>query len=334
MASPPAPLEGNGRAAPTRVGLPTHPDPRFHPFPRPYVPVAAGPGRSSGWGLSAFLLLLTFATTLLTGIGFEAGARGLPIGGLSEILERPSILLLGLPYSLSLLAILGTHEMGHYLACVRYGIQATPPYFIPSPLLFGTFGAFIRIRAPITDRRALFDIGIAGPLAGFAVALPVIAWGVLTAEWRPEAPGAGGLYLGDCLATRILVALVAEPPPAPSGYVFTFGGMAMAGWVGLLATALNLLPVGQLDGGHIAYAVSQRFHRWASRLSLGAFVALGLAVNESWLFWATLLILFSPRHPRLLDESGRLPPVRLVLAALAALILAACFIPDPLRPAL
>jgi membrane-associated protease RseP (regulator of RpoE activity) len=333
MTPPPAPPEGNGSAAPAPPGLPIHADPFRHPISRPGVPAPPRPGRPRGWGLSLVLLLLTFATTLLTGIGFEAGARGLSIGSLTEILERPSILLLGLPYSLSLLAILGTHEMGHYLACVRYGIDATPPYFIPSPLLFGTFGAFIRIRAPITDRRALFDIGIAGPLAGFAVALPVIAWGILTAEWRPEIPGEGGLYLGDCLATRILVAFVAEPPPAPDGYVFTFGGMAMAGWVGLLATALNLLPVGQLDGGHIAYAVSQRFHRWASRLSLGIFVALGLVINESWLFWATLLVLFSPRHPRLIDESGRLATARLALAALAVLILAACFIPDPLRPA-
>jgi len=283
--------------------------------------------------MSIALFAVTSATTLLTGILFEAGSRGIAIQGLRQIIEEPSLLLLGVPYCFGILAILGTHEMGHYIACRRYGIDATPPYFLPSPpgMLFGTFGAFIRIRAPITDRRALFDIGVAGPLAGFAVAVPVLLWGLSTSAWSPDIPTAGGMYLGDSLATRFLTAHFVEPPPEPTGYVFAFSSVAMAGWLGFWATALNLLPVGQLDGGHIAYAVSGRFHTIVSRLSLGAFVALGLMVNEQWLFWATVLILLSPRHPVLVDEGRRLSAGRLAVAALAGFVLLISFIPDPIR---
>jgi membrane-associated protease RseP (regulator of RpoE activity) len=306
------------------------PTPESAPGPAAEIPRRAG----RGWRLPALFFAVTCVTTLLTGVEFEAPSRGIEIQSYSQILAQPSLLLLGLPYALSILAILGTHEMGHYVACRRYGIDATPPYFLPSPpgLLFGTFGAFIRIRAPITDRRALFDIGVAGPLAGFAVAIPVMIVGVMTSAWRPDLPSASGLYLGDCLFTRLLTAWLVAPPPEPTGYVFAFGSIAMAGWVGLLATALNLLPVGQLDGGHIAYAVSGRFHTFMSRLCLVAFVVMGLRINESWLFWATVLIFLSPRHPALLDESRRLSPARLMVAALAAIVLVISFIPSPIRP--
>jgi membrane-associated protease RseP (regulator of RpoE activity) len=284
-----------------------------------------------GWLISSALLLVTFVTTMLRGAAWEAPASGLPF---SEILAQPALLVLGLPYSLSLLAILGTHEMGHYLACRRYGIEATPPYFLPSPphLLFGTFGAFIRIRAPITNRRALFDIGVAGPLAGAAVAVPILLLGIANSGWQPDrAFGPGDHLLGGSLLVRFVVGWLAPPAPAPEGYTFVFGSLAMAGWVGFLATALNLLPVGQLDGGHIAYAISRKFHLWISRVSLGGFVVLGLLVNEAWLFWATLLIFFSPLHPRLIDEEGRLPLGRFMVAGLAGLLLLLSFVPDPIR---
>jgi len=289
-----------------------------------------------GWRLSFFLFLITGFTTLLTGVGFEAASRGIDLPDLFTILTSPSLLLLGVPYAVALLGILGTHEMGHYLACRWYGIDATPPYFLPSPpgALFGTFGAFIRIRAPITNRRALFDIGVAGPLAGFAVTIPVILLGLSMSAWRPDVATPGGYYLGDCLLTRLLTERFVAPPPQPTGYVFAFGSVAMAGWVGLLATALNLLPVGQLDGGHIAYAVSRRMHTVVSRLGLAGFVILGLSVNESWLFWATVLIFLSPKHPPLVDETGRLAPVRLLVAILAGIVLLVCFIPSPIRPVL
>jgi membrane-associated protease RseP (regulator of RpoE activity) len=295
-----------------------------------------------GWRLAIFLFLVTCATTLLTGVMFEAPSGGSesldPFQRLQEVLvaimAQPSLVLLGVPYASCVLAILGTHEMGHYIACRKYGIDATPPYFLPSPPggIFGTFGAFIRIRAPITDRKALFDIGVAGPLAGFAVAVPVMILGITMSGWRPEPPGAGGYAFGDCLLVRALTDWLAAPPPAPTGYVFEIGSVAMAGWVGLLATALNLLPVGQLDGGHIAYALSRRFHTIVSRLCLAGFVVLGLWINESWLFWATVLVFLSPRHPLLQDESRPLSPARLAVAILAGLILLVSFIPSPIRP--
>jgi membrane-associated protease RseP (regulator of RpoE activity) len=286
-----------------------------------------------GWRLAIALFFVTFITTLMTGMLMEADARGIVIHGLGHLMASPSLLLLGLPYSLSVMGILGTHEMGHYLACRKHGIDATPPYFLPSPpmFLFGTFGAFIRIRAPITSRKVLFDIGVAGPLAGFVVAIPVLIWGTLTSAWRPESADFGGLYLGDCLATRWLTAFVAAPPPEPTGYVFTLSSVGMAGWFGLLATGLNLLPIGQLDGGHIAYAVSRSFHKIMSRLCLAGFVLLGLLVNESWLFWATVMVLLSPRHPLLIEEEKPLSRTRLAVAALAFVILAVSFIPDMAR---
>ncbi len=255
---------------------------------------------------------------------------------MGALVEQPGLLLLGLPYSLSLLAILGTHEMGHYGACRRYGIDATPPYFLPSPplMLFGTFGAFIRIRAPITDRRALFDIGVAGPLAGAAVAIPVFLMGVLSSAWVPDpglVEGVQTYRFGDSLLVHLFEGWLIPPPPAPEGFVLAQSSIILAGWVGFLATALNLLPVGQLDGGHIAYAVSPRMHRWLSWVSIAAFVSLGLLVNEAWLFWATLLIFFSPRHPRLLDEGSRLSRGRRLVAVLAGVLHVACFVPDPVR---
>jgi membrane-associated protease RseP (regulator of RpoE activity) len=289
--------------------------------------------RPSRWRLSIALLFVTFFTTLLTGMRFEAGVRGVDLGE-HDLFGEPSLLLLGLPYALSILAILGTHELGHYLACRHYGVDATPPFFLPAPplFLFGTFGAFIRIRAPITNRRVLFDVGVAGPLAGFVVAVPVMILGVMQSGWRPLDPTPGGMWLGDCLFTKIVTGWLAGPPPAPEGWSFSFSSMAIAGWVGFLATALNLLPVGQLDGGHIAYAVSRRLHRVASRFCLVAFVVMGLTVNESWLFWATVMVLFSPRHPPLVDEHAPLSRGRLAVALLAAIIFAVAFIPDPLRP--
>lgn len=277
------------------------------------------------------MFLATFATTTYFGVAFEVGLRGIPVSSLSEIFREPGLLLYGLPYSLSVLAILGCHEMGHYLACLRYRIDATPPFFLPSPFPIGTFGAFIRIKEPISDRKALFDIGVAGPLAGFVVAVPVLVLGVLGSAWVPYQPDQGGLTLGDCLATRLLVAFVAAPPPAAHGYVFSFGGMAMAGWVGLLATAVNLLPVGQLDGGHMAYAISPRLHAWTSRIALGGFVLLGITVHEVWLFWATVLILLNPRHPRLIEEREALSPARLAVAAIGAAVFVLSFIPSPLK---
>lgn len=279
--------------------------------------------------LHLILFFSTLYTVTLTGAFSEADRLDLDpsvLGG--NLLIDPTFLALGLSYSLCLFAILGVHEMGHYLACRYYRVDASLPYFLPSvPFLIGTFGAFIRIRDPIPNRKVLFDVGVAGPLAGFAVTVPVLLYGVLNAE-PVTIDTAGDLSVGVPLLIEWLLSWMA--PPLQPGQSYYLSGPLMAGWVGCMATALNLLPIGQLDGGHISYAISGRFHRLFSMIFLVAFVALGLFVFPGWLFLATLLIMFGPQHPPLLDESPGLSRGRLLLAAVSLVILIVCFIAKPL----
>lgn len=275
--------------------------------------------------LNLVLLVSTFYTLTLGGALNESARLSLDptiTGGLFSF----AFLKLGLGYSLCLLAILGVHEMGHYLACRYYGVDASLPYFLPSlPIPIGTFGAFIRIRAPIPDRKVLFDIGLAGPLAGFVVTVPVLVYGLVTAE--PVPIPASAQAIGDPLLLSWLVPLLV--PHIREGYDIILSGPLMAGWVGCLATAINLFPIGQLDGGHVCYAISGRFHRVASITTLAGFIGMGLLVYPGWLFFATLLIVFSPRHPPVIDEREGLSTGRLVLAGVAFLVLIICFIPRP-----
>ena len=277
-----------------------------------------------GWGAVHLMLFLAtaYTTTLAGALYLAADLESLD----PRLLMDPGFLVLGLPYSLCLLAILGVHEMGHYLACRKYGVAASLPYFIPSiPFPIGTFGAFIRIRAPIPNRNVLFDIGVAGPIAGFLVAVPVLVYGIMTAHPIPMPDTA--VSIDEPLILIWLSALLA--PPVPDGYAVMLSGPLMAGWVGCLATAINLFPVGQLDGGHVCFALSARFHRVSSILALIVFVVLGLLMFPGWLFFATLLVMFGPRHPPVVDGSVRLSRGRMLVAALALLMLILCFIPVP-----
>jgi membrane-associated protease RseP (regulator of RpoE activity) len=229
--------------------------------------------------------------------------------------------------------------MGHYLACRRYGVPCTLPYFIPVPLAFGTFGALIRIRGAIPDRRALFDIGIAGPLAGFVPTVAVLAYGVATAEAVPvsEPVAEGSLLFGDSLLLLVLLDALA---PAGSGGLHV-SSVFVAGWLGMLATALNLFPVGQLDGGHVVYAFSRRVHRLVSRLTVVAMLLLvgasalrSLVLDRplpSLLLWTVVLLLLGSRHPPVLDERRSLGRGRVLVAVLGLLVFVLCFMPDPLR---
>lgn len=277
-----------------------------------------------GWVLVHILLFLaTLYTTTLTGALVQA--TELDSFSARQLMD-PAFLAQGLPYSLCLLTILGVHEMGHYLACRWYGVAASLPYFIPSiPFPIGTFGAFIRIRAPIPNRNVLFDIGVAGPIAGFVIALPVLVYGILTSQAIPMPETA--ISIDEPLILIWLSAWLA--PPIQDGYAVILSGPLMAGWVGCLATAINLFPVGQLDGGHVCYAVSARFHRISSFIALIVFVVLGLLMFPGWLFFATLLVMFGPRHPPVVDGSQPLSRGRMVVAALSFLILIVCFIPRP-----
>ncbi|UCF66173.1 MAG: site-2 protease family protein [Acidobacteriota bacterium] len=245
----------------------------------------------------------------------------------------------GLPYAGTLLVFFLAHEMGHYVACRLYGVACTLPYFIPSPpyLLFGTFGAVIRIRGTIPHRRALFDIGIAGPLAGFAVAVPVLAWGLLRSRVAdPTPPGAVGAYAiyGDSLLTFGLTEMLR---PDAAGQQLLADPVFVAGWLGLLATAMNLIPAGQFDGGHIIYALTPRWHRVVSLssamflIALVATIALRLGEPSAWSAWAIVVFVLGRHHPPLPNEQPGLGFTRIVLAILALGILALCFMPSPIR---
>ena len=273
------------------------------------------------------LLGLTAYTMTLNGAGVASpGPAG--EGFFDRDLLDPSFLWLGASYALALMAILGAHEMGHYVACRIYRVDASLPYFLPGPPFpigfLGTFGAFIRIRSRFTDRNALFDIGIAGPIAGLVVAIPVLLYGLATAQ-TPEI-GANMSRVDVPLLWRLLSVLL---PAVPEGHGRILSGPLMAGYIGCLATAMNLLPIGQLDGGHVLYALSARLHRSASILSLVALTIMGILFFPGWLFFATLLVLVTPWHPPVLDETIPLSFGRRLVSLVGLCMLVFCFIVDP-----
>ena len=303
------------------------------PFTENYVPPGPPrPPRPSRWHL--ILFLLTVVTTILAGAEHFASFH-IDFGSRAPDLSTTRFLLNGLWYSASILAILGAHEFGHYYACRLYRVDASLPYFLPAPLpLTGTLGAFIRIRQPIPGKRELFDIGIAGPIAGFIVAIPVLLVGMsLSRVTALPADTRGFLELGEPLLFKAAAWLFWGTPP--EGYSINLHPMAFAAWFGLLATALNLFPIGQLDGGHIAYAV---LGRKSTLVTLGTVACLvGLTfVSSSWIVWTVLtvvmLISFGPRHPRTVDEDVPLDRTRLWLAAAALVMFIICFTPTPIEP--
>jgi membrane-associated protease RseP (regulator of RpoE activity) len=244
------------------------------------------------------------------------------------LLAQPRAWVGGLAFSLTLLAILLAHEMGHYLACMRYGLDASLPYFMPFPSLIGTLGAFIRIRSPIYSRRVLFDIGIAGPLAGFALTLPAAVAGFAMSRVVTGIAAQSDLAFGTPPLFAILQAIFFPGTPAAD---LSLHPVARAAWVGVFATALNLLPIGQLDGGHIVYALFGDRHLILSRIFTLALVPLGL-LYWPWLLWAAILFFFGSRHPAVYDLAD-LGPVRKRLAAAALAIFLLCFMLAPIETA-
>ena len=305
------------------------------------VPEVRAP-RQRYW-LHALLLVATCFTTLVVGARMQHNfALGRPafwlddsdsLFGMPWALRDPARLLLGIPFAGTLMLILLAHEMGHYLYCKRYGVWATLPSFIPAPTLIGTFGAFIRIRSPIRSRTALFDIGIAGPIAGFMVALPVL---VVSLGWSHAIhPGIGPpIYeLGYPLIFQWVHYLLASmnlihgPAALPLDHVLLHP-TAIAAWVGMFATSLNLLPGGQLDGGHIVFAIAPRAHKFISRLTILILLPMAYYLWSGWLVWAILLWLSSFRHPQV-AEWPRVSGGRSWLAVLALLMLALTLTPAP-----
>ncbi len=249
---------------------------------------------------------------------------------IAAVWTHPAMLSIGLAFSLSALLILLCHEMGHYAACRFYGIPCTPPFFLPVPFNFGTFGAFIRIKAPIHSKRQLFDIGIAGPLAGFVALVPFLLYGIAKSQPAPLPGTHGGslLYLGHCLAIELATWLFHGR--LAKGMVLNLHPVAIAAWLGLFATSLNLIPLGQLDGGHILYAATGRLQR---RLALPLWLGLGLLgfYWPGWWLWCVIVLVIGLFHPPVYDESIPLDPKRRALALLALLLFLLCFIPVPIR---
>jgi len=305
-----------------------------------YVPYV--PRREHNYWIHLLLLLLTFFTTLVVGARLQWNfMHGLPpfemyVGGYFPLLwaVRSHHLLLGVPFSLTLMLILLAHEMGHYLYCVKYRVAATLPFFIPFPTLIGTLGAFIRIRSPLRSRKILFDIGIAGPIAGFVVATVVLLLSLGHSRVAPFGAGIPDIQLGSplifSLARKILIAT--GNAGAIAGVPFArlyFHPVAIAAWVGMLATSLNLLPGGQLDGGHIVFAVAPRMHKNVSRLTIAALIPLGIFAWTGWLIWAVLLRIVAMRHPPV-PEWPDIGTARKALAVFALLMLILTFMPMPI----
>ncbi|MFL6254877.1 MAG: site-2 protease family protein [Pyrinomonadaceae bacterium] len=323
------------------------------------VRVAARP-TAREWGRHGALFLLTALTMTWAGISFALSnvapepfvaqpttpldylvyvPKYLALAVLAEgayALANPRYIVEGLKFAAALLSILLAHESGHYVACRLYGVDATLPYFIPMPPPFmtGTLGAFIKIRSPIPSRRALFDIGVAGPLAGFLVIIPVACVALLTAVPAPPLPTEGGvIILNDPLLLRLLA--------VPLG-VKDLAGMApnpfyFAAWIGLIVTSLNLLPVGQLDGGHAVYSVlGRRAHWYTGRiafLSMLALTTLGWfwhGVPSGALYVILLFVMLRMPHPQPLDDRDRLGTARNLIALLTLLVFALSFLPFPL----
>jgi membrane-associated protease RseP (regulator of RpoE activity) len=287
------------------------------------------------WWKHILLFVITLATTTLAGAIRYAGFVASEGDQLLSLLAQPSVLLGGFWYSGTILAILGAHEMGHYLACRYYRVDATLPYFLPMFIPYpgpqtGTLGAVIRIREAFPNRKVLFDVGIAGPIAGFVVLVPALFLGMSMSHIIDMTPGAS---------------LLGRPPLYQFARWFTFGHlpdsqillihpMVFAAWFGMLATALNLLPFGQLDGGHITYAVLGRFATPISLITVASAIVMTF-FSASWILMTVLMLamlfLIGPQHPPVLDEYAPLGAGRRALAVFALAMLILCFTPVPIR---
>ena len=310
---------------------------------QPYPARSRARTGTSTWRVLLHLLLVVLSgvTTTLMGtllaidvpIDDSAGPLAALVALAQAVLANPKFLVSGFIYSFTVLMILGAHELGHYVACRYYGVDATLPFFIPAPppVLFGTFGAFIKIRSPFPSRRALFDVGVAGPIAGFAFALPAAVVGLLYSEPAPGGPIGGGLIFHD----PVLFVLIQRLFGLPEAIVWN--PIQFAAWVGIFATGLNLLPVGQLDGGHaVAALLGRRGHRivsivfYASMLTIAALSFVWFGSPAWFLFVALLGFLAFRRHPMPLAEEPEIGRGRQIVAALVLLIFALSFMPFPL----
>ncbi|KAB8142524.1 site-2 protease family protein [Chloroflexia bacterium SDU3-3] len=292
-------------------------------------------------GLPALLFVLTLATVLLTG-AISAHPELAASPGL--LLASPGLLLGGLPFAATLMGILFAHEMGHYVVGRLRQAPVSLPYFIPIPPIptpfgiitfTGTMGAVIVQREPMEDRRSVLEIGVAGPLAGLAVAIPLLLYGLATspvASPTPDMLAHGYLQEGNSILYALLkYAVHGQWLPTAGGADVQLNAVAMAAWIGLLVTMINMLPVGQLDGGHVAYALLGRWADWLAYGMLALCAVLGVTQSASWLIWGAMILLIGPKHPAPLNDIEPLGFWHRALAVIGLVLFVLLFMPDPLR---
>jgi len=269
--------------------------------------------------IPAFLFAATFLTTTFAG-AIQQGVNPL---------KQPLGMIQGLPFSITLMGILIVHEMSHYLTSRAHRVPSTLPFFIPAPSIIGTFGAVIRMKGAIWDRRALLDIGASGPIGGFLFALPALTLGLSMSKTLPGGGSEGGLILGDSLLMLLLERLVLGDIPVDTDIILH--PIAFAGWIGMFVTSLNLLPVGQLDGGHIAKALYPEHFDVIARVVHFLLVIMGVFFWEGWLIWALLLVFIGVRHPPVLLPHISLDERRRKVGYFALFIFVLTFIPAPFK---
>ncbi len=296
--------------------------------------------KKKGYTVQIVLFLLTVVSTLVAGT-LQKGIN---------IISEPQRIVEGVPFSLSLMAILLTHELSHYFASKLNHTEATLPYFIPAPSIFGTFGAFIKMKSPITTRKALIEIGASGPIGGFLVALVVTIYGLSLSRVVDLSSEQVGLVLGDSIIFSILSRIIVGVPP--EGKDVLLHPVAFAGWIGFFVTAMNLLPIGQLDGGHISFALfGHRRHRrisfflattlalvgisrlylYSDIFSSGIFNTLRNYLWEGWAVWAFLLFMLGIEHPPVMFWEEPLPRSRMIMGYIALAIFILTFVPVPIK---
>lgn len=268
--------------------------------------------------LHIVLFILTFLSMLAAGALLQKGV---------DIFSEPWRIVEGLPFALTLMVILLSHELSHYFASKKHHTKATLPYFIPAPSLVGTFGAFIKMKSPIITRKALIDIGASGPIAGFLLSVIAAIVGLSHSSVVPTTEMKGGLSLGDSILFSLLSRLVLGTPPA--SYDILLHPVAFAGWIGLFVTSLNLIPIGQLDGGHIAYAFLRERHRILSIVLVIMLLILGFVFWEMWALWGALMIVLGLNHPPVIYWEVPLDRKRKVVGVLAFIIFILTFMPSP-----
>ena len=267
------------------------------------------------------LFFLTIVSTLIAGSVMQGG----------DPFDNPVDIIWGIPFSMTLMLILGCHEFGHYYYALKHNVDASLPYFLPAPpylFIIGTFGAFIKIKSPIYKKDALLQIGAAGPIAGFIIAVPALVIGLLLSDIIAINDQYKGIILGDSLLMKIFTYIIF--PDLSAGYDILLHPIAFAGWIGLLVTMLNLLPIGQLDGGHIAYAMLGNKQALVGWIALGALFLLSF-LSLNWLIWCLLILLLmrSAKHPPIHDITIPLSKKNKNIGYLCFLIFILCFIPTP-----